>query len=134
MTVRFEVAGTCQLSVDNLIFGVYDPRAAQPLTGETTVKVHCNAGMSFSLAMDAGRGAGALTTRRRMTGPAATLDYGLYRDASHTQVWGDATGQNTLVGRGTGKPQEFRAYGAVLPLQRVPAGTYSDVVTVRILF
>lgn len=47
-------------------------------------------------------GVGATVAVRKMTSGANTLDYYLYQDSGHTQVWGETSGTDTVSSTGNG--------------------------------
>jgi spore coat protein U-like protein len=65
------------------------------------------------------------------------MQYNLYTNAGHTQVWGDATGgtvkisDSQLVLVGTSQ-YSYTAYGRIPALQDLPPGTYTDTITVTL--
>lgn len=134
MTVSLDVRGTCSVRANDINFGNYNPNSSAAQFAQELLRIHCSHGVSYEVTMDAGRGAGATTTRRRMTAGGNMLEYSLYRDAGHQQVWGDTLGVDTLRGVGQGPPIEVPVYGKIEARQVVPPGTYADVITVRILF
>lgn len=114
------VAQNCSLTVSTLNFGTY---TGTLLNGTTTGQVTC-AG-SWDIPMDAGTGAGATETTRKMTGPyGATLNYALFRDAARTQNWGNTTATD-LTGTGNSK---ITVYGQIAASQYVISGTYTDTI------
>jgi len=113
-------AQTCSLTVSNLNFGTY---TGTLLNGTSTGQVTC-AG-SWDIPLDAGTGAGATETNRKMTGPnGATLNYALFRDAARTENWGNTTGTE-LTGTGNTK---ITVYGQIAASQYVVSGTYTDTI------
>jgi spore coat protein U-like protein len=76
--------------------------------------------------MNAGTGAGATETNRKMTGPLGIeLNYALYTDSARTQNWGDTTGTE-LTGTGNAN---ITVYGRIAASQYVVSGTYTDTVS-----
>jgi spore coat protein U-like protein len=65
------------------------------------------------------------------------LEYNIYLDATHRQVWGTGEGP-TLAYIDTNPPNRtpviVPAFGRIFGRQDVPAGPYGDNVPVRILF
>lgn len=114
-------AQNCSLTVTTLNFGTY---TGTLLNGTATGKVTC-AG-SWDIPMDAGTGAGATETSRKMTGPfGATLNYALYRDSARTENWGNTTGTE-LTGTGN---TNVTVYGQITASQYVISGTYTDTIS-----
>ena len=67
-----------------------------------------------------------------MSGGSATLNYQLYSDAARTTVWGDDTYGNSVSTSGT--DVDLSVYGRIPGQQNVPAGSYSDVLTITISY
>jgi spore coat protein U-like protein len=114
------VAQDCSLVMTSLNFGNY---AGTQLNGSATGRVTC-AG-AWEIPMDAGIGAGATETTRKMTGPfGTTLNYALFRDSARTQNWGNTT---TTEMTGTGNAT-VTVYGQIAGSQYVTSGTYTDTI------
>jgi len=65
------------------------------------------------------------------------LDYNIYLDAQHHQVWGTGEGPTLAYVDAhppNRTPVHVPAYGRIFGRQDVMAGPYSDTVPVRILF
>jgi spore coat protein U domain-containing protein, fimbrial subunit CupE1/2/3/6 len=114
------VAQDCALVMTSLNFGAY---TSAQLNGSATGRVTC-AG-AWEIPMDAGTGAGATETTRKMTGPfGTTLNYSLFRDSARTQNWGNTT---TTEMTGTGNAN-VTVYGRIAASQFVISGTYTDTI------
>ena len=134
MPVTLEITGTCSVRASDLSFGSYLANASTPLAGQTTLVLECTSGVDVEIGLDAGQSAGATVQDRRMMSGTDALRYGLYQDAARVQVWGDTTGVDTVHLQGSGTPQNVTVYGQVPARQSVPAGQYSDTITVRLYF
>ena len=136
MPVTIEIAASCALSASDLEFGAYRPDSPAPARGQTVIQLLCAAGITAELLLDAGTGAVGNTRRRQMTQDSGTdrMDYDLYQDAGRTMHWGDRSGRDTLEVVTTGATQTVTVYGEIPAKQRVRQGTYSDVITVQLLF
>ncbi len=133
--VQLTLQATCAVtSVSTLDFGSAT-LLSTAIDQSTTLNVQCSQTTPFNVGLNAGTTSGGTTTVRKLTaGGAQTVDYALYRDAAHTQVWGDTIGTNTLASTGTGAGQSFAIYGRV-PVQTTPApGAYTDTVTVTVTY
>jgi len=109
------------LSITTLSFGTYN---ATLLNGTATGKVTC-AG-AWDIPFNAGTGAGATETIRKMTGPGgATLNYQLFLDSTRTTNWGNTSG-NELTGTGNAN---ITVYGQIPAGQFVAQGTYTDTIS-----
>lgn len=135
INVRLDILSECLINaVPDLNFGSNGVLATN-VDATTTVTVQCTNGTPYTVGLSAGAGAGATVSARLLTGPAAqTVTYGLYRDASHTQVWGVTIGVNTVAGTGNGAAQNLTVYGRVAPQTTPGAGTYTDIVTATVTY
>ena len=99
-----------------------------------TLGIQCTTSTPYTVALDAGAGAAATTTTRKLTGSGSTINYALYRDSARTLTWGNTTGTDTVAGTGNGSTQTLTVYGRV-PSQSTPAaGAYADTVNVTITY
>jgi spore coat protein U-like protein len=134
MSVTATVIASCNVAAEDLALGNYDPVAAAPLAGATTIDVVCTNGTDYSIALDEGLGSGASIATRKMTSGASTLNYSLYQDASHTDLWGETDGLDTVDDTGTGAIQTFDVYGLIPAAQTAAAGAYSDTINVTVTY
>jgi spore coat protein U-like protein len=123
-------AASCTVNAIGVMFGTYDTLSSQGATSAGSVTVTCDVADSYSIALSSGRGT---MLARQLQGGAYTLYYNLYTDALHSIIWGDGTGGTALVS-GSGTSATYTAYGLLPARQNVPVGTYSDSVTVTLLF
>jgi spore coat protein U-like protein len=134
-------AVTCTISTTSLNFGAtYNVFSATPTDSLATITYSCsgnpfpNAGVPIRIALGAG-GSGNFDDRT-MTGPDA-IHYNLFQDASRTVVWGDtaATDLDLVVSKANrGANLTATVYGRVPAQQDVGAGSYSDTITVTIVY
>lgn len=111
----------CTLTVTTLNFGTYN---ATLLNGTAIGTVTCNG--AWNIPLDAGTGAGATETVRKMTGPGgAELSYQLFTNATRTTNWGNTTG-NEVTGTGNAT---VTVYGQIPAGQYVAQGTYTDTIS-----
>lgn len=133
---NFQVTATvesgCTVSASNLDFGTYSPLWALPTSVTTTVTVQCTLLSAYNVGLNAGTGSGATVAVRKMTKGADTLDYSLYQDVAHLQVWGETVGTDTVAGVGTGLPIPHVVYGEIPALQNVNVGAYADTIIVSV--
>jgi spore coat protein U-like protein len=123
-------AATCDVTPQGVAFGSYDPLAPAAFDGVGNVSVRCDSAVPFTLSLDPGGGSYA---DRRMSGPAGTLHYNLYVDASRTIVWGDGSGGTTTMS-GSGPTAEVPIYGRMPSRQNAGAGAYADTIVVTITY
>ena len=136
-TTTFPVTATvlkaCAVNANPLAFGTYDPTAATPLDATTTLSVLCTVGTSFTVGLNAGTATGATVTSRKMTNGANTLNYALFQEAARTSNWGNTPGTDTPPATTAPVlPTTLTVYGRVAAAQNVPAGAYTDTVTVTV--
>ena len=113
----------CTISWTNLVFGNY---TGTLLNGTNTGTINCP-GQSWNIPLDAGTGAGATTTIRKMTGPGGLeLSYQLFQDAAHTKNWGNTSGVDEVTGSGSG---QVTVYGQIIAGQYPTPGTYTDTIS-----
>lgn len=126
-----------RVSATPLSFGVYtSDRAA---TATTTIKVACSLPLdllsNFTVSLSAGNAATPAT--RLLRHGSDQLSYNIFADGAHMTVWGDGSagsvtqGFNSLLSSGSA---EFIGYGLLPQGQYVPAGAYSDRITVTVVF
>lgn len=109
------------------------------LDAASSVSVTCTNSTPFRIGLDAGTGAGATTSLRKMTrtsAPLSTVDYGLYRDLGRTLNWGNdtAAGTDTQNGTGAGTAASYPIYGRVPPQNTPEPGDYLDTVVLGVVF
>ena len=138
LTAPTAEATTCSVSAGGIAFGAYNPMGPLPLDSQGTVSYSCEGTVvASSIWIQLSAGSGGSFVTRRMAGPADSLVYNLYLDATQAIVWGDGTGGSQAyvellpVGRAS---KNVPFYGRVLPLQDVAVGSYTDDVAVTILF
>jgi spore coat protein U-like protein len=137
MTVSATVATTCVVGTSTLAFGSASSAAIQAgnLDATGTVTVNCTTGSSYTIALAAGGGTGATLASRKMSAGTNLLNYSIYTSAARTTVWGDGTlASATTPGTGSGTSQSVIAYGRIFAGQTVPAGAYTDTVTVTVTY
>jgi spore coat protein U-like protein len=131
-TVTATLQATCVLSVTPLAFGTYTG-VVSAVTA--TLTINCTASTPFVISLGPGLGTGATVANRLMTGPSsALLAYGLFRDAAHTQNWGQTSGTDTIAGTGGGSPQPFTVYGQIGAAEYNTPGSYGDTVTATVSY
>ncbi|QNN57745.1 spore coat protein U domain-containing protein [Diaphorobacter ruginosibacter] len=106
------------------------------LGGQTSFTVQCTKTTPYSITMQP---AGASTTGTgTLKGPGGdTIAYSLYQDAAHNTPWGTTTGTggNALGGTGTGLVSSaINVYSLIPTIGTVQPGTYTDLVTVAIVY
>jgi spore coat protein U-like protein len=130
--VTATVQATCAVSATALPFGTY---STTQLDGTSTITVTCTNTTPYNVGLDAGTGASATVSARKMTGPgAATLNYSLFSNTGRTTNWGNTTGTDTVVGAGTGSAQILTVYGRIAAGQYVAPGSFTDTITATVYY
>ena len=134
-----KVFAACTVSVTPIIFGNYDTVVPTPLDTTTTITVSCDKAQGpppdVTVTIIASANSGIFNPRQmKHTTRSNLLNYNLYTKQNRTTVWGDGTGgTSAVIIKGT-KQKKVTVYGSIPPQQNVPAGTYSDILTVTIIF
>ncbi|MDP4824225.1 MAG: spore coat U domain-containing protein [Aestuariivirgaceae bacterium] len=135
MGVSLQVTAQCSVnSVNAMNFGTQDISGGS-VDHAASFELNCTRSTPFTVGIDAGAGAGATSSARKMTGAASgqTISYQLYMDEAHTRNWGNDASQS-LAGTGSGGNQSFTVYARV-PEQAAPApDSYTDNVTLSVTY
>lgn len=141
---------TCSVSANGVVFGAYDPFRDDPLDSSGSVTFRCTSTVallslrivSFEVQLSSGN-SGSFMPRAMGSGSNA-LAYNLYTNPTRSTVWGNKTGGTgvlsgsfrfpALLTIGSVREASFTAYGRVFSGQLVPAGSYSDAITVTVLY
>ena len=132
--VTAKVQAVCEITATDLTFGTYTSQGATPLQATTLLRATCTPGSTYNVGLNEGTSPGATVNARKMVSGAQALNYQLYSDTSRTTIWGNTTGTDTVTGVGTGLAVDHTVFGAVPAAQVVPAGDYSDTITVRVYY
>lgn len=139
-------AGACvgvNVSTQTLDFTRYEPLSGQPAQAEVELEVECffllpiNVVSSLlTLSLD-----GGISGNRQMTreGGGASLAYGVFRDAARLQTWGSGEGSTisnlfSFVLGSLSSIRRITGFASIPAGQDVPAGIYSDSLTVTVEF
>lgn len=135
-TVSASVDPSCEVTADNLAFGTVNALSTSDTTATSTISVTCTADTAYDIGLDGGNSGDV--GARYMTDNATTpnqLNYNLYQESTHTTVWGNTQGTDTVADVGTGSAQTHTVYGQVPGGQAlVPSGNYDDTVSVTIYY
>ena len=127
-----QVSPGCGIGAHSLNFGNY---TGALLNGTTTLQVACTSGTSYNVGLNAGTGAGATMTTRKMTGPAgALLNYRLFRNSGYSVNWGNTVGTDTQAGTGSNGIQNLTVYGQIPAGQSVGTGSYTDTIIATLTY
>lgn len=137
LNVSASVSAVCTITTSPVAFGAYDPvsaNATTDLTASGAVNVACTKGAAATI--DLGNGGNFLGGSRRMASGTDFLNYALYKDAAHTQVWGSglAGGTTAAYNAASKAVTAVTVYGVVPQNQDVTVGGYSDVVVATITY
>lgn len=132
-------APRCSVTTVGVAFGIYEVFSSTPLASAGSVSVRCvglGSGIGLvSVALSTG-GSGSFHPRT-LFGGSDRLNYNLYLDAGHSQIWGDGTGgtlRHVSVSVFNNRPVTLTIFGRIPPGQDVSAGTYSDTIVVTVNF
>jgi spore coat protein U-like protein len=125
------------VSATTLNFGTYVPSSAA--TANTSVTVSCGLPIDllndFHISLSAGNSLDPAARLLKQGG--GQLGYNIYTDSGFMTVWGDGTGGSVTQGYSSvlslGRAS-FTGFGRLPQGQFVPAGTYSDRITVTVTF
>src|SRR6478735_6105414 len=125
-------SGTCSVSSGGIAFGTF---SGSQVTNIGSIVLICVGNGNTNYTVTLSTGSGTYATRLMKNGT-PSLSYNLYKDAAHTQIWGDGTGgSTTFTGtiniQGNGSATVTIPLYAKLPAQTTPAqGGYSDTIVV----
>lgn len=126
------VLPSCTVSTTNMNFGTTGFINSN-VDATATVSPNCSSGAPYSVSLSNGN-TGTGPTARKMVNGGNSVTYGLYRDASRSQPWGNSIGTNTVGGTGNGSAQPITVYGRVPPQTTPPPATYTDTVIVTVTY
>lgn len=135
--VTATVAASCTVSGTDLDFGTTVNVLGGDVDQTSTLTATCTNGSAYTIGLDAGSGASATVTDRKMThtDTTSTLNYTLFTDAGRSTNWDDVGGTNVGTGTGNGAAQNLTVYGRIPTGQTgAIAGAYSDTITATIDF
>ncbi|HEX7690340.1 MAG TPA: spore coat U domain-containing protein [Burkholderiaceae bacterium] len=135
---------SCGVTTANIVFGNINPLnpSNADATGSVTVSCSGVAGLLIPVTVDLSKGGGASFASRSMSGGSGRLQYNLYADSAHTQVFGDGTASTVdgnasilLNALGQGPAANFNVYGRVFGSQTAAVpGAYSDTLAVTLTY
>lgn len=144
-TPAARAASSCTVTAVGVNFGLYDPASSAPNDSAGSVTVSCtnqpppgNETVGYAIALSAGNSGDAAS--RWLSAGASRIDYNLFTNASHTQVWGDGGTTGITVGgalRVTGRrtlSATHSIYGRIPARQDPAPGTYTDTIVVTLVF
>lgn len=143
--------GDCSVSATATAgFGVYDTLSASNNdSAGGSVTFTCTSlasllGGTISYTIKLNNGLGGVFPQRAMESGGNKLNYNLYTSTARTTIWGDGTSGTGvesgsfhypgLIGVGVKREKSYSFYGRIPANQNVPAGTYSDSITVTVVY
>ena len=151
-TVTATVAPVCEITANDLDFGIYNPLSSVPLLLNTsTIDVTCNLLTAHEVGIDSGANSASVATRKMLittAGETDTLDYSLGCLVAGIPAgalpvgtacvgnWGETTGVggDTMLLVGLGIEVPIPMAGEVTALQNVQSGIYQDTLTATVTF
>lgn len=125
-------AQQCTVSTTGLSWSNYDQLEEQPNYSEGDITVNCDGITPYAIYMGKGQGSAASFAPRKMAGETESLDYFIFLDGAYSKVWGDGT-EGSFVKNGLGSGV-YPVYGVIPPRQAVPVGSYTDLISITILW
>jgi spore coat protein U-like protein len=127
----------CSLSVTGgVAFGSYNVFSASPLDATTTIAYRCGP-QDQNIAVWLSTGTSGTFAYRTLVSGSNVLRYNLYLDAACTLIWGDGTGGSSayyIADPPKNVWVDLTVYGRAPAGQDVPAGSYTDTITVTLNF
>jgi spore coat protein U-like protein len=120
------LAAACTLSVPAINIGTYTGALLQG--GATNLTVNCAPSEKYTIPLNAGTGAGATISARKMTNGTRTLTYQLFADAGRTVNWGNSSTTGAPTGNGNNRNHTFTIYPQITAGQLLTQGTYTDTI------
>jgi spore coat protein U-like protein len=133
------LSAACSVSTTPVNFGSYDVFSTSPTDSTGLITITCDetpapwAPVSIGPSPNSG---GFNPRKMRLTSGTDLLNYNLYTGATYASIWGDGTSGTVRVWRTFRRniPQNLTVYGRIPPGQDVPAGTYTDTLTVTLIW
>ncbi|MES2997969.1 MAG: spore coat U domain-containing protein [Pseudomonadota bacterium] len=135
------VACSCSVGTSAVAFGNYNPTLGTATTATGNVAVTCSALVlgiiSYVISMNAGNSGSFAARFMNLTGN--HLNYNLYTQVGHTTIWGNGTGATVTVSDSYllilgPNLNNYTVYGLLPALQTIPAGAYTDTITVTVTY
>ncbi len=134
-TAAADVPAECRAyAVSDLAFGTIPGLITADVDHDTTFSMTCTGRTAWNVGLDDGLNASGGTRRMRRGAGSDHVTYELYTTPARTVRWGDTIGTDTVTGTGTGTTQSLTVHGRIPAPQSVPAGSYSDTITVTITY
>lgn len=127
-------AGSCAISSTGVVFGPYNVLVSQPTDSTGSISVDCTASQNVSVTLSQGL-SGSYAARTMRKG-ADALAYNLFLDAAYNTIWGNGAGSTGQadVRVNKNKTLVLTVYGRIPAQQNAAVGSYSDSITVTVVF
>jgi spore coat protein U-like protein len=139
-------ATTCTTTATGVAFGLYNPLTGTPNNTTGSVSVRCQlvddnfARVNYTVVLSTG--ASNSFVNRTLRSGANPLNYNLYTDAAHTQIWGNGggataapTGRINLFWFAPTAQNDLTIYGSIPTAQyNVVPGSYTDTIVVTVTY
>ena len=134
LPVSASITNNCSFgTISSLSFGAYDPVVANStadLSSTGTFALTCTSGDALTIGLSLG--ANAVSNQRNMKDSGTDkLAYNLYQDSGHSTAWDETTTESST---GTGSEITYTVYGVVPHGQNIPAGSYTDSVSIDVTY
>ncbi len=131
LEATMEIQDQCQFTANDLDFGTQSTPLAQT-DADTFIDVRCTNTTPFTVGLNEGSNFAAGS--RRMSDGANFVDYGLFQNAARSTEWDNTSNRRSGTGLGTGSSIMMTVFGRIPADPTAVQGTYSDTVTVDIVF
>lgn len=129
LNVSAIVAPHCTITATPLQFNHYN---SAKLLNDSKITVRCTKGTQYKITLDNGSAPKATADNRKMFKNQTALSYKLYQNNHLSKSWGEDQ-DNSLTETGTGHYQSFTVYGVIPENQKLPAGTYEDIINASVI-
>jgi spore coat protein U-like protein len=134
MPVSVNVINSCTVAASPMAFGTLTSVGGVNVDTTATVDLVCTIGAAYDVAMDVGTHATG-SQRYLQSTAGGKIPYGVFRDSARSLNWGNTTGTDTSAGSTATGTASLTAYGRIpASATSVPAGAYTDTVTVTVNF
>jgi spore coat protein U-like protein len=138
LPISVTVANNCTITAVAVGFPNYDPIVTHATTPDDStagsVTITCTKGSTTTIGLSLGANFSG-TQARMLNGAANYLNYGLFQDAGHATVWGNAAPNLFTPPAAPSKAaRTYPVYARIPAGQDVPAGTYTDTVVATVNF
>lgn len=120
------LAKNCSFSVEDVVFGSYNPVSSDYQTQTQNVLIQCTKGTSYSISGNGGSSKnGTSAAMKNASDSSSLLRYSVF---ANDNVWTDDLNESVhwFHGTGTGSTQTLAISYRLLPNQYVSPGSYSD--------